>query len=59
MKFVNFFKYKLSNLNLDNLFQKITQEKDNKYTKIINCMNPHSFVISMNDKKFKEAFSKS
>ena len=28
-------------------------------TKIINCMNPHSFVVSMNDEKFKEAFSKS
>ena len=59
MKFVNFFKYKLSNLNLDNLFQKITQEKESKDTKIINCMNPHSLIVSLDDKKFKEAFSNS
>jgi N-acetylglucosaminyldiphosphoundecaprenol N-acetyl-beta-D-mannosaminyltransferase len=32
-------------------------EKDNN-TKIINCMNPHSFIVSKKDEKFQEALSK-
>ena len=59
MKSVNFFNYKLSNLDIDNLFQKIILDEEDKNTKIINCMNPHSFVISKNDKNFKEALKDS
>jgi len=59
MKSFNFFNYKLSNLDLDNLFKKIILDEEDKNTKIINCMNPHSFVISNNDKNFKEALRSS
>lgn len=53
MKFVNLFNYKVSNLDLKNLIFKLDQE-ENSNTKIINCMNPHSFVVSKKDKKFEE-----
>ena len=58
MKFINFFNYKLSNLNIRDLVHKIMNEK-NDSIKIINCMNPHSFVVSTNDKLFQEALSNS
>jgi N-acetylglucosaminyldiphosphoundecaprenol N-acetyl-beta-D-mannosaminyltransferase len=56
MKYVNFFDYKLSNLNINDLVNRIFNEKDEN-VKIINCMNPHSFVVSKEDKIFKEALS--
>jgi len=56
MKFVKFFDYKLSNLSIKILIDKIFDEK-NKNVKIINCMNPHSFVVSKKDKIFQEALS--
>ena len=58
MKFIKFFGYKLSNLNISDLIDKILNEK-NENIKIINCMNPHSFVVSKNDKLFQEALSNS
>ena len=58
MKSINFFDYKLSNLNIKDLVDKIMNEK-NDSIKIINCMNPHSFVVSKKDKLFQEALSNS
>ena len=57
MKFLNFFNYNLSNLSIDDLFNKIIEDDMDKNTKIINCMNPHSFVMSKKDEKFQEALS--
>ena len=56
MKSVDFFNYKLINLNIESLNNKINQEIY-KGPKIINCMNPHSFVISQKDKIFSNAIS--
>jgi len=57
MKFLNFFNYSLSNLNINDLFHKIIKDEKDNNTKIINCMNPHSFVISKKDEKFRDALS--
>ncbi|WP_428079450.1 WecB/TagA/CpsF family glycosyltransferase [Candidatus Pelagibacter sp.] len=57
MKFLNFFNYRLSNLNINDLFCKIIEDEKDNNTKIINCMNPHSFVISKKDEKFQDALS--
>ena len=53
---LKFFDYELSNLGVNKLFNKIRECRDDK-VKIINCMNPHSFVVSLKDKKFNEALS--
>jgi len=56
MSKVSFFEYNLNNLNLKELYNQILNEK-NEDPKIINCMNPHSFVVSKKDKIFSEALS--
>ena len=56
MKSINFFDFQVSNLEIENLVNKIEQEEGNN-TKVINCMNPHSFIASKNDKIFKDAIS--
>ena len=56
MKFLNFFNYRLSNLEINDLLHKMIEDEEDNNTKIINCMNPHSFVVSKKDEKFREAF---
>ena len=56
MKSINFFDFQVSNLEIENLVNKIEQEEGNN-TKVINCMNPHSFIASKNDKIFEDAIS--
>ena len=53
MKFINFFGIKLANAKVNTILEYAIK----KNIRLINCLNPHSYVKLLSDKLFYSVFS--